>query len=276
MDKALLIGINLYPGAPLTGCVNDIGNMANLLVDQYEFHDNSIRLLADRRATTESILSELEWLVDGVSPNDRIVFHFSGHGVQVATRNWKREVDGLDEVICPFDFEWRDNKMIRDKQLYNMFKAIPPGTRFAWVNDSCHSGDLTRAISQNQETPKTIPLPLDVAWDVRIAKSRKVPCVRMSPSNKVIGVRGIMSEETGELEVGFVSGCMSTQTSADTNIGGIPCGALTWFLIKRLRSMPKDTSLQNVVKETRNDLEKAGYSQRPQAEGNRKDKPFLG
>jgi hypothetical protein len=40
--------------------------------------------------------------------------------------------------------------------------------------------------------------------------------------------------------------------------------------------MPKETSLQNVVRETRNDLMAAGYAQKPQAEGNRKNKPFLG
>ena len=36
-DKALLVGINAYPRAPLRGCVNDVIDFANLLVKKYGF-----------------------------------------------------------------------------------------------------------------------------------------------------------------------------------------------------------------------------------------------
>ncbi|HET7402221.1 MAG TPA: caspase family protein, partial [Usitatibacter sp.] len=32
-NRALLVGINAYPGQPLNGCVNDVKDMAGLLVD---------------------------------------------------------------------------------------------------------------------------------------------------------------------------------------------------------------------------------------------------
>lgn len=274
MDKALLVGINAYPGARLEGCVNDVRMAADLLVSRYKFAEEGIRMLTDGRATTQGILSALEWLVDIDSPG-RCYFHFSGHGVQVATRNFRQEVDGLDECACPVDFDWSNKRMIRDKQFYQIFRRIPKGVSFTWVNDSCHSGDLTRAMPKNPEVPRTIPAPADVAWDVRVAKKKKICCVSMSPCNHVMDVHN--KEVTqGELNVGFVSGCRSDQTSADTVINGIPCGALTWHLVEQLKKLPLKTPLVKVVQAVNGQLKKKGYSQRPQAEGARKGKPFLG
>lgn len=275
MDKALLVGINAYRSAPLKGCVNDISMMANLLVTRFRMQKRSIRMLADGRATTKNILRELEWLIDGLKAGDRCVFHFSGHGAQVPTKNRRLEVDGRDEIVCPSDFDWSPRRLIRDKQFYGIFRRLPPGVKFAWVNDSCHSGDLTRAIPKNIEIPRTIPVPPDVAWDIDVAKEEKICCVEMSPCNDVMNVHS-RAVEKGVLEVGFVSGCRSNQTSADTVINGIPCGALTWHLVNRLKSMPKKTPLVKVVKAVSSDLARKRYSQRPQAEGTRKSKPFLG
>ncbi|MFH1476981.1 MAG: caspase family protein [Verrucomicrobiota bacterium] len=52
MNRALLVGINAYPDAPLRGCVNDVTDMANFLVARRGFAQADIRLLSDRRATT--------------------------------------------------------------------------------------------------------------------------------------------------------------------------------------------------------------------------------
>ena len=89
-------------------------------------------MLANERATTKNILAELEWLVTGLKAGDRCLFHFSGHGVQVTTKNFQLEVDGMDEAICPYDFDWTNARMIRDKQLYAIFRRMPPDVRFAW------------------------------------------------------------------------------------------------------------------------------------------------
>ena len=83
------------------------------------------------------------------------------------------------------------------------------------------------------------------------------------------------------MDVGFVSGCRSDQTSADTEVvtpGGElrPVGALTHYLLETLRSKPKKTKLKDLVKITRQRLARLGYTQRPQAEGRRINKPFLG
>src|SRR6478736_5931013 len=137
MNKALLVGINKYPGNELNGCINDVEGMADFLITKRNFAHSDIRLLTDARATNQGIRERLSWLLEGLKPGDRALFHYSGHGTQVATRNPKAEVDGLDEVICPVDFDWSSHtNMIRDQEFNKIFASIPSGVEFIWVSDS--------------------------------------------------------------------------------------------------------------------------------------------
>jgi metacaspase-1 len=263
-DKALLVGINAYPNAPLNGCLNDVSDMASFLVESMGFKAENIVLLCDQRAHTAAITQMLQWLSD-VRTGDRVYFHFSGHGVQVPTRDYRHELDGLNEAICPYDFDWSPGKMLIDKQLAEIFSKMPNGVLFNWVSDSCHSGDLTKEMPKPGapiKIARKYPTPPDVAWCIRGAKSKKV---------KVID-RGIVDDL---LDVGFVSGCQSNQTSADTSFGGKPNGALTYFLLQTLRQN-KSASLKQIVANTSKALASNGFAQRPQAEGARANKPFLG
>jgi hypothetical protein len=263
-DKALVVGINAYPKSPLRGCVNDAMDMGEVLVSRYRFKYNQIRLLCDGRATTEAIKQRLYWLTDA-GPKDRIFFHFSGHGVQVTSRDkYNEEIDGLDEVICPVDFDWSAKHMITDDWLYNHFKKkVKKGTRFYWVADCCHSGTLTRDLSDVIQVPRMYPTPPDLEW-----RKRSLSLLSLTAKFRDL-IRG------GDLDVGFISGCRAEQTSADTEVGGRPCGALTHFLIRNMRKMRLRTSLKDLVKKTQKDLSSSGYWQVPQAEGTRVDKPFL-
>ena len=177
MNRGLLVGINSYPGAPLRGCVNDVLDMAQFLTKACGFAMNDIRLLTDDRATTTGILERIGWLLTGLKAGDRVIFHYSGHGAQMATRNPQGEVDGLDEVICPVDFDWKDEHTIRDKQFAQIFSAVPRGVEFVWVSDSCHSGGLSREMpppNNAPNMPKAMPQPADLAWRVDTAKSTRI------------------------------------------------------------------------------------------------------
>jgi len=104
MKKALLVGINDYPGKgnDLLGCVNDVQNMHDLLISLFGFSRESIVMITDSAATTFNILKALEMLVYEAKPGDLLVFHYSGHGSQVPDANGD-ETDKLDEIICPWD-----------------------------------------------------------------------------------------------------------------------------------------------------------------------------
>ena len=263
-EKALMFGLNTYPGAPLSGCVNDVQDMASFQVDRYGWDPGNIRLLTDARCTREEMLKRMEWMVD-VKKGDRIFFHQSGHGVQWPTRSHSGEPDGLLEAFCPIDFFWDLEGMITDKQYVEIFSRIPRGVEFTWVNDSCHSGDLTRAMPGNPHSPimvpRSYPVPEDIAWRRRGLATR--------------GIKGTdRAIICGKLDVGFVSGCKSDQTSADTIVNGRPCGALTHYLIETLKELPIDEKLEVAVVKTREKLSLLGYTQEPQPEGRRTGNPF--
>ncbi|MBV6343551.1 caspase family protein [Candidatus Magnetobacterium casense] len=278
MDKALHVGINKYPTAPLTGCVNDSSDFADYLNTKMKFRADDIRLLCDERATTAAIFDRLRWLVD-VTPGSRCFFHYSGHGAQYPSRNYKHELDRLLEVICPVDFDWTPEHMITDKQFVEIFSAIPAGVKFNWISDSCHSGDLTRNMPMSRELaeqtpssvvginsgsmlPKVYPMPVDIAWRLRGAAPRTF-----------VGTRAISH---GTLDVGFVSGCKSNQTSMDAVFDGRPGGALTQMFLRVLKQKGWGCRLSELTKLTAGALRRKGFTQVPQCEGARAKKPFLG
>ena len=269
--KALCVGINKYDGAPLSGCVNDVSDMAEFLVDHAGFNPDSVRLLTDKRATTAAILERLKWLVTGAKAGDRLVFHYSGHGAQVPTRDTKAEVDGLLECVCPCDFDWEPEHMITDKQFAKIFAVIPAGVKFLWVSDSCHSGSLSREIPHPLDPkPKFMPQPADIAWRMRSAAKKEL--VTASASRAALGKESPFS---GVL----ISGCKANQTSADAVFNGRASGALTYNLLKMLGSpQGMRESLTDIVRGVRSNLKQGGYSQVPQLEGKKAvfAKPFLG
>jgi metacaspase-1 len=258
--KALLVGINKYPSAPLSGCVNDVTDMKAILIANYGFADGDIKLLKDGDATTENILKGLAWLTAGTKSGDTRFFHYSGHGAEYAGGDVTQQPNGQNQIICPVDFDWTEAHMIKDVQFVDVFKTLPDNVIFNWISDSCHSGDLTRVLSRNESKSKFYPVPPPVNVAIQLEKAKKQ------------GRRGFVQ---GSLDVGYVSGCRFDQTSADTyDSTGRPRGALTWYFLDVLSKSPT-SALKDVVSTTMSNLKRDGYSQEPQAEGARVVSPFL-
>lgn len=263
--RAVVVGINAYPGAPLKGCVNDAVDVSNWLVNHHGFRTEDVRMLTDTRATKGHMIERLECLVKESRPGDLAYFHFSGHGSQMATRDGHGEVDKLSELVCPHDFAWDDYHAFLDYQFLAIFSGFQPGVRFWWVADCCHSSgleSLSRSIAEMPvETPRTYPIPPDMAWRIRAAEEK--------------GLRPVVEpREMWKMNLGFLSGCMSNQTSADTVVNGRPCGALTHYLIETATQHP-DMPLEKLATTLQGLLGKLGYSQRPQAGGNIIQSPLL-
>ena len=271
MNRALLVGINKYPSPnELNGCVNDVNDMADFLVAKCGFNHSDIRLLTDERATAQEILKRLGWLLNGVSKGDRILFHYSGHGAQVASRNPQGEADRIDEVICPVDFDFDNNdSMIRDKDFVRIFGSVPTGVEFNWISDSCFSGGLTRAFENLPDNVtsfkiRTFAIPADIAW--RNESARQV--------TKPLGMKAAATE----LNLALISGCTAKQESADADINGRYNGALTYYLLQVLKAPGGlKNSLTQVTKSVVQDLHKARFSQTPECLGTAavRSKPFL-
>ena len=265
MNRALLAGINSYPGSPLRGCLNDISDMASFLTACCGFSRESIRMIADSRATKKAIIDRLGWLLTGIQPGDRVLFHYSGHGVQLPTRNRQGEVDGLDEAICPYDFDWTDEHTIRDKDFEQIFSVIPPGVEFLWISDSCHSGDLQREMFSPDHSKKTIVPPIDIDWRLQTAKSKQIQA------------SGLQRTAT-RLNLALISGCKDNQTSADALINNRYNGALTYYLLEELKKQDGlSIPLTELITRVNEVLDEEGFSQDPQLAGSRaiEHRPFL-
>jgi len=161
-QRALLVGVGKYsvPGIDLPGIDLDLERMHETL-NLMGFEDSQIRELLDAKATSKNIIKEFEiWLKQGVEPEDRIVFYFSGHGSNTPDRNGD-EPDGVDEVLVTHDVRRirQDGKpaltgVVTDDKLASLIAGIPSNNIWIIV-DACHSGTVSRGLTMDNMTLAT-------------------------------------------------------------------------------------------------------------------------
>lgn len=283
MKRALLVGINEYEDAPLRGCVPDIQNVYNVVIEEYGFHPDNVRLLLDRRATKAAIIVRLRWLINEAKSGDTLLFYYSGHGSQIRDRDGDELRDRLDEILCPVDLCWDDP--LSDDVLKDVFSKLKKNIHLYVVLDCCHSGTGTRSIGPphgqidrhtkegNLEklSARYHPPPLDIWY-----RSWK----RELPVNK-LGVKQTRDRDLvpdNSMRHVLIAGARADQTAADAIMGGKPCGALTHCL---LATLAKDKAGEQPVNEAVADvsamLSNYRFSQEVQLEGPGEllTKPFL-
>jgi hypothetical protein len=258
-NKALLVGINAYPNPSnnLRGCINDIVDMEYFISAKNKVYDKeNIRTLTDSTATKKGILTELNWLLQGASAGDQILFHYSGHGTQIPSQHTSFEKDGLDEIICPYDFSGSNEAQtaISDKEFAQIFAKIPQGVHFVWISDSCHSEDLSRKHD----------IVGAIATDTRFRRFNYKDSIQQVEAVAPIASLG---SALSPLHGALLSGCASHQLSADAYINNRFNGAFTHYLIKNLSLYGQDASMQEIVKYVNIDLMEHDYDQNPQSEG---------
>jgi hypothetical protein len=260
-NKALLVGINAYlnPSNNLRGCVNDIVDMEYFIASKNKIYPKeNIRILTDSRATKKGILSALNWLLLGAGAGDQILFQYSGHGAQIPSHNPAIEKDGLDEIICPYDFneEAAAETAISDKEFAKIFAKIPKGVHFVWISDSCHSEDLSRK--------HEIVESKDFINETRFRRFNHNDSTNQAQAIAPVASLGAAAIP---LHGALLSGCASHQLSADAYINNRFNGAFTHYLIKNLSLYGQDASMQDIVKYVNIDLMENDYDQNPQSEG---------
>src|SRR3954469_15313638 len=132
MRRALLVGINHYPAAPLTGCINDAQTMQSLL----RRHDDGVvnfdtqLLTSDRATVTRPVLRES---IDRLfaDPADVALFYFSGHGTENDLGGYLVTSDATlyNEGVPLSDVLSKANNATQISEV-------------AIIIDSCHSGSL--------------------------------------------------------------------------------------------------------------------------------------
>lgn len=104
-QRAVLIGIN-YTGqsGELSGCHNDVHNVARYLSEVQGFQKENVTILMDDGAhkapTKGAIISAYKRLVRESKDGDVVFCHYSGHGGRLVDDNGDED-DGYDETLIP-------------------------------------------------------------------------------------------------------------------------------------------------------------------------------
>jgi hypothetical protein len=238
---ALLVGINYYNTANrLNGCVGDIINMRNMLIDAYGYLPGNIILLhddvnnkikANGLPTCDNIIGYLAYFAAKSSKISQFWFHYSGHGAQIKDKNGD-ELDKLDDVIVPLDYQRRG--FIVDDDILTIVKQIKCDTMLLF--DSCHSGTVC-----------------DLPWSFEclaknLYKSTKVNNIVLSNPN-----------------IHMFSGCKDNQTSVDTYdvVSKKWVGAFTEAFIESLRATGHNVAMPVLHRSICGWLSSRGYTQVP-------------
>lgn len=155
--RAAVVGIN-YVGQScnLHGCVNDTMNLCKMLDMGCDSLERRLLVDCDYNGqmpaphdtlppTRSNIISALDWLTSDVVPGDRLLFHFSGHGIQIPDLEGDED-DGFDEAIVPSDYVraggMNKRGCIADDEIRSYVDRLPEGVDILLIFDCCHSGTM--------------------------------------------------------------------------------------------------------------------------------------
>jgi Caspase domain len=152
--RALLVGINDYshgntPGInALKGCLNDVALLKNLLIYRYGFNPQDIITLTNAQATRTTILDQFQAHLLTASPDDTVVFAFSGHGSGLTDPYGKSDED-LTTGILPYDHTLQADgqaNYITGTTLF-LLRSTFQTENVTIVLDCCYAGGGTRGDS---------------------------------------------------------------------------------------------------------------------------------
>lgn len=290
--KALLVGINKYPRSQdrLNGCVNDVTDVRDLLSAVYRVPGENIRILLDSEATLANIKTNLQWLAvpDGDGKPATRLFHYSGHGSQVADSGKGDEPDGSDECLVPFDYQL--GGMLIDDVLREQYRTFQAKTHLLLLMDCCHSGTNQRALRSDgkisrarflvpseeehakieaaaqrfqQETRKAVVKHLKKARDEG-ATDAELEALAAATIEKFQKKRFGHEEVKGN--VILIAGCHSSQTAADAKFGSRFNGALSYYLLETLKKANGKLSYFDLISKVGDALTTNHFEQTPQLE----------
>ena len=297
--KALLLGINDYKSrdiSDLRGCVNDVENIEQMLVDTFGFRGRDIRTRVDSEVVLSRIEKDWQWLVKDANDGDQLVFHFSGHGSQVLNEGDDEEEDNLDEILCFYDMDFDDpDTYLIDDQIHEWTQELPNGVKMTFLLDCCHSGTGTRSMNARNKSARGLPRVIKADTDNRKehtdvkramrslrARTRSTDRYEKPENADIVIARYIIppydAQAVSDLQttastsrsideptnhVRF-SGCKDRQTSADAYIDGSFQGAFSAYLRKTIENEGHEISHSDLISGIHDELKTAGFRQTPQ------------
>jgi len=239
MKKALLIGINYVsmPTVTLNGCIDDIVNVHNMIIDAYNYDKSNIIMLRDdndnasTQPTHENIINRLIDLARESVNLDEIWIHYSGHGSQIQN-SIRGSAKKMKEIIIPIDYDTKG--YITDFEITNIIKQIK--CRAILIFDSCHSGTIC-----------------DLPWSIEYVKDSSYNIIKNE------------DDAFANPNVFLMSGCKDTQTSADSfnDISQEYVGAFSDLFIECLRDSHHNIEIRDLYRNVCISMKNNGFVQVP-------------
>jgi hypothetical protein len=227
--RAVLVGINAYEAQPLEGCLNDVHDMHEWLKAGVPANRLEVRALTEQGATRSKILQAIDWLLDGAADAQRL-FHYSGHGAQIPG---DRELDGIEEVICPIDFAWTVESSITTAALEKALTASPRGNTTI-VLDCCYAAGLDRNLHHVRASVRAMIPP---------------PSLRIAARRFVAG-RRTMARSLSDHSL-CLPGAAEGEAALDGVFQGRRNGLFTRSLLDELKRGPDDSAQSVIVRVNR-------------------------
>jgi metacaspase-1 len=252
-QRALVVGVGKLdiPNNDLPSIELDLERIHEML-NRMGFEDRQIHTLQDEAATSSRVIAEFNtWLTQGVQPDDRVVFYFSGHGSNIPDEHGDQD-DNVSQVLVTHDVKFTRVKagpslsgVLPDFRISQLLAAIP-SRNVLFIVDSCHSGTVTRSFSLDNHSLGTSPV---------YVKSLNYPGMPSPPPHAV--TRGIATAtERKEPQWDSHANYIAITAAADNQeaIGTMNGGVFTLGLtdaVKRLTSEGKSPT----PKELRDDAD---------------------
>ncbi|RYG33570.1 caspase family protein [bacterium] len=285
---AFMVGINDYPDvvdkdgkpmkdengnivdADLKGCVNDIKNYTDLLVNKFGVKPDNIKTAFDKKANTDGFLTGIKWLISSAKAGDQIIFVYSGHGTQFDDPEIDEEDKKQEAIVLA------DDKLVTG----NLFKEVSQMTSKAGVNatfvfDSCYSGGITRDVASYDMKPATTRN--------RFFKPEFLAKAKFLEKGKGDEIRAIAKKAPKAASEGsymFLLAGREDQPTEDLEFkdNSLPARGLFSLVFGVMLDDEPNTSVENLMKKTAALLKDKGFDQVPQYEfssADRGKKPFF-
>lgn len=253
---ALLTGVSNYGFSYLKGPPGDIADWSDFLINQRGFEKHEIIPCTDDRATTNNILTYLDQVVSILQPGDMGFWLFTGHGDILPVHSPDLTLQGLDQILVPFDFSFTPDTAIADWQIHEILRKLKPGVNFVAVIDACHCGGIDR-----DPEDRVFPTHPDIAWIIDAAADLNLTSKKD------------LSEDP--LPVSFITACREDQTAGEDFYDDHYNGNLTHFLLQSLSKLSPDTSVLDLLKDANIRLNLNECNQEAHCEGTQINSRFL-
>lgn len=281
---ALLVAVADYPatgGWDQLSAMNDVQHLQKALKLQ-GFAPKNIEQLANAQVTKSGIESAFGRLIQRIQPNDMVVIHFSGHGLQLETN--ANKIDGLDEcfvtypALSPEKIDINDSaklqtemaKYLRGHELGVLLKKVrqklgPKGDLLVML-DFCNSGGATRGTSKVRGGKKPL-----------VSKNFNPQLHQPSDSSQLFREAQLMSETAGLSPYTVISATRPEELDTETkDENGKGIGPLSYAAYQSFQKLGINSTYQALFAKIQLAMHQLVKEQHPLLEGNAQNKLVFG